>query len=112
MWPLRRCSLSIATRGFRPAGGLDDRAVYKDDLDPCMWEETVMTIQVGTDDPTTGVTRRTMLKRAATGVALLGAPLVWRKASAQAKRIVIRDPGGPFAPAYMEAFYKPFREAT
>jgi putative spermidine/putrescine transport system substrate-binding protein len=58
------------------------------------------------------MTRRALLKTAVVGGAALGAPWVWRKADAQAKRLVIRDSGGPFTPAFDLAFYKPFREAT
>jgi putative spermidine/putrescine transport system substrate-binding protein len=66
-----------------------------------------------THDPQRGeVSRRTVLKAAATGATIAGAPWVWRRAHAQAKRIVIRDPGGPFAVAFQEAYYKPFRAAT
>jgi putative spermidine/putrescine transport system substrate-binding protein len=58
------------------------------------------------------VSRRDALKTAGGAAVVLGAPWIWRKASAQAKRIVIRDPGGPFAVAFTEAYHKPFREAT
>jgi len=58
------------------------------------------------------ISRRTALKGAIAGGVGLGAPWVWRKASAQGKRIVIRDPGGPFTVAFAEAFYKPFQAAT
>jgi putative spermidine/putrescine transport system substrate-binding protein len=58
------------------------------------------------------VSRRTILKAAATGTTIAGAPWVWRRAHAQAKRIVIRDPGGPYTVGFGEAFYKPFRQAT
>ncbi len=58
------------------------------------------------------ISRRTALKGAMAGGVVLGAPWVWRKASAQGKRIVIRDPGGPFTVAFAEAFYKPFQAAT
>jgi len=58
------------------------------------------------------VSRRAFVKTAAVAASVVGAPFVWRKASAQAKRIVIRDSGGPFTPAFEQAFYKPFREAT
>jgi putative spermidine/putrescine transport system substrate-binding protein len=57
--------------------------------------------------------RRTVLK--ATGAAAaftIGAPMIWQKASAQDRRIVIRDPGGPYEQGFGEAFYKPFTEAT
>jgi len=63
-------------------------------------------------DSSVSVSRRTLIKTAVVGGAVLGSPWVWRKASAQAKRIVIRDSGGPFTPAFDQAFYKPFREAT
>jgi len=56
--------------------------------------------------------RRSFLKAGFAGAAVLSGPIVWRRASAQTKRIVIRDPGGPFTVAFAEAFYKPFREAT
>src|SRR5262245_5786101 len=58
------------------------------------------------------VSRRAVLTGAAGAV--LAAPLVSlpRRSTAQGKRIVIRDPGGPFTVAFAEAFYKPFREAT
>jgi putative spermidine/putrescine transport system substrate-binding protein len=59
-----------------------------------------------------GVSRRTVLKTGAAAGVVLGAPWVWRRAHAQPKRIVIRDPGGPFTVAFTEAFHKPFREAT
>ena len=58
------------------------------------------------------VSRRTFIKTATVAASVVGAPFVWRKASAQAKRIVIRDPGGPYAPGFKEAFYEPFRKAT
>ena len=58
------------------------------------------------------MSRRAVLKTAVIAGAGLGAPWMWRKASAQAKRIVIRDSGGPFTPAFDQVFYKPFREAT
>jgi putative spermidine/putrescine transport system substrate-binding protein len=67
------------------------------------------------DDTRAGdLSRRTLLRTAAAGAVALGAPsvLTSRKASAQGKRIVIRDPGGPFTVAFAEAYYKPFREAT
>ena len=56
------------------------------------------------------VSRRTFLKTAAAGaaVAAVGFPAIVR--SAQDLKIVMRDPGGPFAPGFAEAFYKPFFE--
>jgi len=55
------------------------------------------------------LTRRTALSG---GAALLLAPVHWKPACAQDKRIFIRDPGGPYAPAFKEAFYEPFTKAT
>ena len=40
------------------------------------------------------------------------APVYWKQACAQEKRIFIRDPGGPYAPGFKEAFYEPFTKAT
>lgn len=56
--------------------------------------------------------RRDLARAGAAGLLLAGAPWVWRRAHAQPRRIVIRDPGGPFTVAFAEAFYRPFREAT
>ena len=55
------------------------------------------------------LTRRTVL---ATGAAVILAPVYWKQASAQEKKIFIRDPGGPYAPGFKEAFYDPFTKAT
>ncbi|MFZ0854984.1 MAG: hypothetical protein WAO08_38025, partial [Hyphomicrobiaceae bacterium] len=41
------------------------------------------------------LTRRTVV---AGGAAVVLAPTYWQQASAQDKRIYIRDPGGPYAP--------------
>lgn len=60
----------------------------------------------------TPLTRRQVLTAGAGGGLLLGAPFIVRRAAAQARRIVIRDPGGPFTVAFAEAFYKPFTQAT
>ncbi|MCC7281648.1 MAG: ABC transporter substrate-binding protein [Acetobacteraceae bacterium] len=60
----------------------------------------------------TATTRRALLKAATGAPVALGAPMIWRKASAQDRRIVVRDSGGPFTKGFSEAFYKPFREAT
>src|SRR6516225_6757456 len=46
------------------------------------------------------------------GTAVLLAPAYLKQASAQEKRIFIRDPGGPYAPGFKEAFYEPFTKAT
>lgn len=68
--------------------------------------------ETGVRDGGGRVSRRDVLKTAVVGTAAASVPWVWRKASAEAKRIVIRDSGGPFTPAFDKAFYKPFREAT
>jgi putative spermidine/putrescine transport system substrate-binding protein len=58
------------------------------------------------------VSRRRAILTAAVGAVAVGAPMIWRKASAEAKRIVVRDSGGPFSKGFDVAFYTPFREAT
>ncbi|MDP7497938.1 MAG: ABC transporter substrate-binding protein [SAR324 cluster bacterium] len=57
-------------------------------------------------------TRRQFLQSsiAVTGIAVIGFPGIVRSASE--RKIVIRDPGGPFTPGFAKAFYKPFKEAT
>ena len=55
-------------------------------------------------------TRRSLLKLSASGA--LAMPFVIRDAAAQGKRIVVRDPGGPFSKGFGEAFYQPFTAAT
>ncbi|WP_440532707.1 ABC transporter substrate-binding protein [Variovorax sp. YR566] len=57
--------------------------------------------------------RRGLLKGAGTvGLATLAFPTIWTPAQAQDKRIVVRDPGGPYADGFREAFYQPFKAAT
>jgi putative spermidine/putrescine transport system substrate-binding protein len=56
------------------------------------------------------VTRRAALSGGAAVV--ISAPVYWKQAYAQDKRIFIRDPGGPYAPGFKEAFYEPFTKAT
>lgn len=56
--------------------------------------------------------RRRILHLAGGATVALTAPAYWRKLSAQEKRIVIRDPGGPYAEGFTEAFHKPFKAAT
>jgi putative spermidine/putrescine transport system substrate-binding protein len=56
--------------------------------------------------------RRRVLHLAGGATIALTAPAYWRKLSAQEKRIVIRDPGGPYAEGFTEAFHKPFKAAT
>ncbi len=46
------------------------------------------------------------------GLATVLVPTYWKRASAQEKRIFIRDPGGPYVQAFKEAFYDPFKAAT
>jgi putative spermidine/putrescine transport system substrate-binding protein len=46
------------------------------------------------------------------GLGILAAPFIWRQASAEDRRIVVRDAGGPFALGFAEAFYKPFQAAS
>jgi putative spermidine/putrescine transport system substrate-binding protein len=60
--------------------------------------------------PAATSSRRTLLRLGA--LSALAAPFVIRDAEAQGKRIVVRDPGGPFTQGFGEAFYKPFRAAT
>ncbi len=56
--------------------------------------------------------RRRALQSAAASLAGLALPAIWTPARAQEKRIVVRDPGGPYADGFSEAFYKPFKAAT
>jgi putative spermidine/putrescine transport system substrate-binding protein len=56
--------------------------------------------------------RRTVLMGAGATALAFGAPMIWRRASAQDGRIVIRDPGGPFEQGFGAAFYRPFTEAS
>ena len=58
------------------------------------------------------VGRRRILQGAGVATVALTAPSYWRKLSAQEKRIIIRDPGGPYAEGFTEAFHKPFKAAT
>ncbi|MHA1151572.1 MAG: ABC transporter substrate-binding protein [Alphaproteobacteria bacterium] len=47
-----------------------------------------------------------------TGATAVMAPVFWKQAWAAEKKIFIRDPGGPYAPGFKEAFYEPFTKAT
>lgn len=58
------------------------------------------------------VSRRLVLQTMAAGAAAVCAPYVITPASAQARRIVVRDSGGVFTRAFTETLYKPFKEAT
>lgn len=55
--------------------------------------------------------RRNVLKATAAvvGAVALGAPALIR---AQERKIVTRDPGGPFSKGFSKAFYEPFKKAT
>jgi putative spermidine/putrescine transport system substrate-binding protein len=46
------------------------------------------------------------------GAATILVPTYWKQASAQEKRIFIRDPGGPYADGFKEAFHDDFKKAT
>ena len=55
------------------------------------------------------LSRRVVLTGGATAILV---PTFWRQASAQEKRIFIRDPGGPYAAGFKEAFHDDFKKAT
>src|SRR5690606_1010799 len=57
-------------------------------------------------------TRRRLLLTATGSAAAMAAPAIWTSANAQSKRIVVRDPGGPFSNAFKIAFHEPFRKET
>lgn len=46
------------------------------------------------------------------GASIVLAPTFWKQASAQEKTILVRDPGGPYAAGFKEAFHDPFFKAT
>lgn len=56
--------------------------------------------------------RRRLLQAGSAGIVAMAFPAIWTPARAQEKRIVVRDPGGPYAEGFGEAFYKPFKAAT
>ncbi len=56
------------------------------------------------------ISRRDLLKGAAAGTAVMGFPAIVRSASD--RRIVMRDPGGPFTKGFGTAYYEPFTKAT
>jgi putative spermidine/putrescine transport system substrate-binding protein len=56
------------------------------------------------------VTRRQFLAASAASAAVAGFPAIVRAASD--RKIVIRDPGGPFTPGFAAAFYEPFTKDT
>jgi putative spermidine/putrescine transport system substrate-binding protein len=57
------------------------------------------------------ITRRQLLAGTAAGAAALGMPAIWSSARAE-RKIVARDPGGPFTKGFAEAFYEPFKKET
>ena len=70
-----------------------------------------MTTMTGTKSPATGrIRRRQLIKSVAAGAAVMGFPAIVRAASD--RKIVARDPGGPFTKGFGEAFYEPFQKAT
>lgn len=56
------------------------------------------------------VSRRGFMKTTAAGAAVMGFPAIVRSASD--RKIVVRDPGGPFTPGFSAAYYEPFTKAT
>lgn len=58
------------------------------------------------------ITRRSVLKSGAAAAAGLAAPSILPVSAFGAGRITVADPGGPYGPAFREAFYDPFTEAT
>lgn len=58
-----------------------------------------------------GLDRRTLLGATAFGAATLAAPFV-KPSWAADRKIVMRDPGGPFTPGFSAAFYEPFKKET
>ncbi len=56
-------------------------------------------------------TRRQLLKGAAAASVALAAPAVWSAARAD-RKIIMRDPGGPFTKGFAEAYYEPFTKET
>ena len=60
--------------------------------------------------PVSRASRRQFIKSAAAGAAIAGFPAIVR--SADDRKIVIRDPGGPFTPGFNAAFYEPFTKAS
>lgn len=61
--------------------------------------------------PPSSAGRRHVLKAAAAvaGASILGAPAI---VLAQDRKLVTRDPGGPFSKGFAKAFYEPFKKAT
>ncbi len=58
------------------------------------------------------LSRRRILLAGGVMASGLAAPAVWTSARAQSRRIVVRDPGGPFSNAFKVAFFEPFKKET
>ncbi len=58
------------------------------------------------------VSRRNFLRIAGAAGATICAPAVWGLKAQEGRRIVVRDPGGPYTPGFTLAFYEPFKKAT
>jgi putative spermidine/putrescine transport system substrate-binding protein len=56
--------------------------------------------------------RRSFIGILAGGSASLFAPAIWGADAQEGRRIVVRDPGGPYTPGFTAAFYEPFKKAT
>lgn len=56
--------------------------------------------------------RRILRQLAAMGTATLAFPFINKTSLAASKKLVVRDPGGPYSKAFAEAFYKPFQAET
>ena len=64
-----------------------------------------------TGTPSPDMSRRRFIRNSAVaGAAVAGFPAIVRSASD--RKIVIRDPGGPFTPGFNAAFYEPFTKAS
>lgn len=57
-------------------------------------------------------TRRVFLGTLAGGGASIFAPAIWGLRAQESRRIVVRDPGGPYTSGFTVAFYEPFKKAT
>jgi putative spermidine/putrescine transport system substrate-binding protein len=61
---------------------------------------------------TSNLSRRRLIQGAAATLAGAKTLLLNSRSHAQTRQLVIRDPGGPYAEGFGNAFYKPFKEAT
>lgn len=59
-----------------------------------------------------GHSRRIFLTSAAAAGTVVFAPAVWGLKAQESRRIVLRDPGGPYTAGFTLAFYDPFKKAT